>query len=333
MKLSIVIVSYNTIDLLHDCLESIKRHILQDVEVYVVDNNSCDGSSRMVESEYCWVKLIKNDHNLGFAAANNQAIQLSNSSYIMLLNPDTVMLPETLPGIIAFMDQYPEAGVVGCKLLNPDGSLQPSVTSFPHSLKDAIGIGLKGFCLKNDPVSRKWISRFVRLFGFNASRFTDHSEIMEIGYPRGACMTIRKNALDQVGLLDPDYFFTGEEMDLCYRIRQAGWKVLYYPEVAVIHHDHGSSRHMMGKVFVQTRKSALYFYEKHYSSFHTFLMKIMVSAVLLLHCIFLTLWLIPSGHNKEILARREVYWFVIRLHFDSGFRSQNVFSEMIFRYQ
>jgi len=331
--LSIIIVSYNTRDMLGACLESIQKSSPDHVTVYVVDNASSDQSADMVAEKYPDVVLIRNSKNVGFAEANNQALKLIQASYIMLLNADTVMLPDTIRKVISFMDDHTDIGVSGCKLLNTDLTLQPSATSYPSALKDTIAIALKGSFLSNNPTSRKWMSKLAKLLGFSASRFDDHSRIKEIGFPRGACMIIRKKALDQVGLLDPDYFFTGEEMDLCYRIKKNKWRIVYFPDAAIIHHDHGSSNHMMGKVFVQTRKSALLFYMKHYFPIHTILMKVMVSCVLLIHCMILTLRFRWTKNKKELLTRREAYWYVVRLHFSAKFRKQNVFSEMKFKYQ
>lgn len=334
IKLSIIIISYNTATLLKECLRSLTEFPIDGIEIFVVDNNSQDFSAAIVESDFPMVNLIRNTQNVGFAKANNQAIEKSHGEYVMLLNSDTVMLEGTIEKIIAFMEANPDVGVVGCKLLNTDRTLQPSVTSFPNAIKDTIAIALKGSFLSNNPSSRKWVSKIAKFIGVNASRFDDHSKIKEIDFPRGACMTVRRSILDQVGLFDPEYFFTGEEMDFCYRIKKKGWKIIYYPDAAVIHHDHGASRHMMGKVFVQTRKSALLFYEKHYSFFHTLMMKLSVSIVLMIQCFFLSLR-IPflKDQQKTLLAQRESFWAVVRLHFDSQFRRQNVFSEMYFKYQ
>lgn len=331
--LTIIIVSYNTKFMLQACLTSIQETSKDEVSVFVVDNASSDGSANMVASEFPEIILIRNQKNLGFAEANNQAIKKSDSAFVMLLNADTVMLPGTVQKVIKFMEDTPSAGVVGCKLLNTDRSLQPSVTSFPGVIKDTAAIALKGSILSNNPASRKWMSRLSKLLGFNASRFDDHSSIKEIGFPRGACLTIRQEAFQKVGLLDPEYFFTGEEMDLCYRIRQHGWKILYYPDAAVIHHDHGSSSHMMGKVFVQTRKSALRFYQKHYGTKRTEMMKFCVSSVLLMKIVFNGLR-IPFVKTKrhDLLCANESYWAIIRVHYDQKFCKLNVFSEMPFRY-
>jgi len=335
MKLSIVIVSFNTQDMLQECLTSISRNIDPAIEreVFVVDNNSTDDSVEIVEDLFPWVYLISNSKNRGFAAANNQAIVRSRGHYIMLLNSDVVILPETASKIVSFMESHPQIGAVGCKLLNTDGSLQPSVTTFPSPLKDAIGIGLKGTILKNKPTTRARLARIARVFGVQLSRFDDHATTKEIDFPRGACLTVRREVIEQVGLLDDGYFFTGEEMDWCYRMKQQGWQVYYYPEAAIIHHDHGASKHIMGKVFVQTRKSALRFYEKHYSRSKTELMRFLVSVVLLLKSLCVGIQLLwPLSDRKALLAQIETYLTIVRIHYDQDFRSMNVFNEMPFRY-
>ena len=333
MRLSIVIVSYNTKELLRECLTSIERTGTNALELFVVDNASSDGSPEMVRRDFPGVKVISNSRNVGFAPANNQALRQCTGKFIMLLNSDTIMLEGTIEKIIAFMEQHPDAGVVGCKLLNTDGSLQPSATSFPNVIKDTIGIALKGNVLKNNPVTRTIISRVGKIMGMSASRFDEHLQTKETDYPRGACFTIRREALDDVGLLDEEYFFTGEEMDWCYRAKQKGWKVYYYPDAAVIHHDHGATKQMMGKVFVQTRKSALRFYQKHYSPVKTELMKFLVSLVLIWKCVFISFALLWRPSKRRILlAQRESYWALIKVHYLPEFRKLNVFFEMPFRY-
>lgn len=334
VKLSIIIVSYNTAELLSNCLHSLVETDDHHTEIIVVDNGSQDSSVEMIQRNYPQIKLLQNEENLGFAAANNQAVIYCKGDYIMLLNSDTVMLEGTVEKIMAFMDANEAIGIVGCKLLNTDGSLQPSTTSYPHWLKDTIGIALKGSFLKNTPFARKFISTICHLFRLNASRFDAHDVPKEIGFPRGACFTIRKKVIDLIGFLDESYFFTGEEMDFAYRAKLQGWKVYYYPDAAIIHHDHGASKNMMGKVFVQTRKSALLFYQKHYSRSHKVLMKISVSGVLLLQSAMLfVLSMLCWGRRKHCFARIESNWYIVRLHFDKTFRKQNVFSQMKFKYQ
>jgi GT2 family glycosyltransferase len=334
MNLSIVIVSFNTRDMLQSCLTSVEASVgLPQYEVWVVDNNSKDGSVEMVQEFFPAVHLIGNSENRGFAAGNNQAIIRSQAHYIMLLNSDTIMLPDVATKVVSFMESHPLAGAVGCKLLNMDGSLQPSVTTFPNPLKDAIGIGLKGAILKNDARTRARLTLVTRLLGIRLSRFDDHATTKEVDYPRGACLTVRRETIEQVGLLDEGYFFAGEEMDWCYRMKRQGWRVYYYPEAAIIHYDHGASGHMMGKVFVQTRKSTLRFYEKHYGRGKTELMRFLVCAVLLLKSLALGFrLLLPSANRQTLLARIESYLTVVRIHYDGVFRSMNVFSEMPFRY-
>jgi len=180
---------------------------------------------------------------------------------------------------------------------------------------------------------RNWLSRIGKLIGASASRFDDHVGIKEIDFPRGACLTIRRTAMDQIGLLDEDYFFADEELDWCYRIKQQGWKVYYYPEAAIIHHDHGSIKDFMGKVFVQIRKSGLHFYQKHYGPLRTVVMKILISTVLLVKYFAISFCILFKRSNRQkLLARREIYWATIRLYYDHKFRELNVFSEMPFRY-
>lgn len=334
MKLSIIIVTYNSIEYLSDCLKSIQNTDKDKFEILVVDNNSVDGSPEFIESEFPRALLIRNNENVGFARANNQAIKICKGRYIMLLNSDTIMQAGAIDKIISFMDHHQQAGIVGCKLLNSDGTLQPSVTSFPNVIKDTIAITLKGSLLQNTPGARAKLSKIAKVLGLSASRFDDHSQTKEIDFPRGACFTIRKKVIDEIGTLDENYFFTGEEMDFAYRTKQKGWKIFYYPDASVIHHDHGATKQMMGKVFVQTRKSALYFYQKHYGWFKREAMKFVVSLVLILKCAVMSARLIFSSPKmkKQLFAQMETFLMLIKIHYNPKFRDKNVFSEMHFKY-
>ncbi|NPV06366.1 MAG: glycosyltransferase family 2 protein [Anaerolineae bacterium] len=332
-NVSVVVVNYNSDDDLRGCLASLSSEgAAVPLDVCVVDNASSTGDVKMVAAGFPGTSLLINESNRGFAAACNQALALVGAPYILLLNPDTVVRPAAIQRMGRFLDQHPEAGGVGCRLLNEDGTLQPSITSFPQPLREAISVGLRGI-LRNDARARSALSRLARPLGLAVSRFDTHDEAKSVDFVRGACLMVRRRAVEEVGPLDPAYFFTGEEMDWCYRMRKAGWRIYYYPEAEVIHFDHGSTRNIMGRVFVQTRKSTLVFYEKHYPKHATFMMKVLTSLALAAKALFLTGRLATGWSERDAdLALREASWFVARMNFSRRLRSGNLLLDHQFRY-
>jgi GT2 family glycosyltransferase len=220
--LSVVIVNWNTGDLLAQCLASLRhaRPALS-LELIVVDNASTDGSAHGLPQEGDGLRLIAHTSNLGFARACNRGIGESRGRYILLLNPDTRVLPGSLEAMLVFMDAHPEAGAAGPALLNPDGSLQPSGGRFP-SLRGLLAIHptiARLFPAPEDPLRRR-----------------DFSRVAEVEEVSGACLLIRRSAWEAVGPLDEAFFLYFEEVDWCLRVTRQGWKVYYVPQARVIHH-------------------------------------------------------------------------------------------------
>ena len=258
LDLSLVIVNWNTRDLLAQCLESVALSLVPGRsggepataltwEVLVVDNASADGSAAMVEDRFPWVQLVRNRENAGFAAANNQAISRSQGRTIVLLNSDTQVRPGALQSLAAFMDAHPRAGAAGARLLNADGSLQPSC----HPMLT--------------PGREFWRLLFLDRLWPRATypmRRWDLQSPRRVEAIKGACLALRKEALDQVGLLDERYFIYTEEVDLCYRLAQAGWELWWVPQAAVVHHDGQSTRQIAAQMYVQLYRSKVQFYEK-----------------------------------------------------------------------
>lgn len=254
VALSIVIVNWNTRELLAGCLESVNGdqtpvtdHRSLITETIVVDNASADGSAAMVRERFPWVQLIENGENVGFARANNQAIGHSRGRYVLLLNSDTVVHPGALDRLMAFMDAPPQAGACGPRLLNGDGSLQPSAQPMLT------------------PGREFWRLAFLdRLW----PRATYRQERWDVSTPRpvevikGACLLLRRAALDQVGLLDDQYFMYTEEVDLCYRLAQAGWQLWYVPQAVVTHFGEASSKQVREAMYLQLYRSKLQFFRK-----------------------------------------------------------------------
>jgi GT2 family glycosyltransferase len=249
--LTVVIVNWNTRDLLSQCLHSIAANYPSQppsIEVFVVDNASSDGSVQMVKECFPWVRLIENTENLGFARANNQAIDLAGGRYILLLNSDTVAHPGAFAALIDFMDKTPKAGATGARLLNGDGSLQTSC----------------------HPMLTPW-REFVRLLFLDrifhvslySAQWWETEEPRQTEVIKGACLMLRSAALEQVGPLDGSYFMYTEEVDLCYRLGEAGWQLWWVPTAKVTHFGEASSRQVAQTMYVQLYRSKIQFYRKY----------------------------------------------------------------------
>lgn len=256
--LSIIIVNHKTKNLLEQCLNSIySENYHFSYEVSVVDNDSKDSSIEMVKKKFPQVKLIENNNNLGFAAANNQALRRSNARYLLLINPDTVVLPDSLNVMMEFMDEHHEAGIAGCKLLNPDYSLQYSCRKFSNFATFFLrGIHLDSI-FPNNTILRKYM-----MFDW------DHNEVREVDWVLGSCMMVRRKAIEQVGMLDENFVLYFEDQDWCYRMWKHGWKVYYVPQAQMIHYYQRRSAKQFLNVSTWTHiKSMLYFFKKHYLQF------------------------------------------------------------------
>ena len=250
MDLSIIIVSWNVADLLANCLNSILTHPPSgSYEILVVDNASSDDSVRVLREKFPQVRLILNDQNVGFAGANNQAMQAATGRYLLLLNPDTIVFEGTLQCLVDFLDQHPQAGAAGSLYENPDGSLQPSAFPFPT-------------------VSRElWrllhLDRLHAYGTYNMQRWSRKTP-REVDSLQGASLMLRRAALDETGLLDTGYFMYTEEIDLCYRLRQKGWSLYWVPRSRIIHFGGQSTRQAALKMFLCLYGSKVQFFRKHY---------------------------------------------------------------------
>jgi GT2 family glycosyltransferase len=233
VKLSIVIVNYNVRHFLAQCLVSVKRAISHiETEVFVVDNASSDGSVEFIAGEFPWVKLIASPVNLGFSKGNNLAIQQAKGEYVLLLNPDTVVAEDTFDKCLAFMDAHPEAGALGVHMIDGKGNFLPeSKRGLPTP---AVAFFKTSGLSKLFPKSK--------LFGRYHLGFLSSTETHEVEILSGAYMLIRKKALEQVGLLDEDFFMYGEDIDLSYRIIKAGYKNYYFAGTTIIHYKGESTR-------------------------------------------------------------------------------------------
>lgn len=250
---SIAIVNWNTRDLLDQCLRSVYESSKDlSFEIVLVDNASSDGSADMVEAKYPQVKLIRNSTNPGFATACNLAFEHCGGRYFMLLNSDTIVLDHALSTLCQFMDQHPEAGAAGCRLLNKDGTLQRSCSRFPGvmtELYDAL------YLSKLFPKSR--------LLASYSMSFWDFGSVREVDFAGGSCLIVRNEAIADVGLLDEGYFMYTEEADWCYRMKKGGWKIFYVPDASIVHLGGSSSRRYGSQILVHLYSSRNRFVRKH----------------------------------------------------------------------
>lgn len=278
MKLSVIIINYNVQYFLEQALLSVRRAARYlDVEVLVVDNNSVDESVKMVREKFPEVQLIANPHNPGFAVANNQAILRSTGEYVLLLNPDTVVEEDTFDKCVAFMDANPEAGGLGVKMIDGSGKFLPeSKRGFPSPWV--------AFC-KTFGLSRLFPRS--RVFNHYHLGYLDKDAIHEIEVLAGAFMLLRRSVLDNVGLLDEAFFMYGEDIDLSYRIIQAGYKNYYFPETTIIHYK-GESTKKGSLNYVRTFYQAMIiFARKHFQGGRARLFVLMLQAAIYLRA-FLT---------------------------------------------
>lgn len=260
-ELSIIIVNWNASGHLRRCLQSLQVEgsypsvgsAFGMLEVIVVDNVSTDDSVAMAQTEFPEVPVLINSLNVGFARANNQGIRNSLGSYVMLLNPDTIVKPGALRQLVDFMDSKPSVGAVGPRLLNADGTLQHSCRSYP-------GIGAGFF--RNTPLGRLFPhNRYSRHY-----LMTDwkHDEVREVDWLSGACLMVRRSVIEEVGLLDEDYFMYCEDIDWCYRMERHGWKKCYFPNAEVVHFIGKSSDLKIPAMIVAHHRSMCRYYFKHY---------------------------------------------------------------------
>lgn len=255
-SLSIVIVNWNTRDMLLDALSSIYQHPPNHpMQVIVVDNASTDGSAQAVAQQFPQVELIASPHNTGYAEGNNIGIQRAHGDFLLLLNPDVLLPPNGLQTALHTASQEHNLGALGVKLVNPDGTTQRSVRGFPTPfavLCEALGIS------RIFPNSRKLAA--YRMPWFN------YTQPAEVDQPMGTFLLIPKTALQKVGLLDQQFRIFFNEVDWCYRAKQAGLRILYSPKVEVVHYGGGGTSQAAPQMAWESRDGLLRFYRKHYPS-------------------------------------------------------------------
>ena len=247
---SVVVVSYNTRDLLRECLASVYRSERVRLEVLVVDNGSSDGSAGMVTTEFPAAQLLESHDNRGFAAANNLAIPHSLGRNVLLLNPDATVQPDTIAALSGALDAHPAAAAAGPRILNPDGTLQSCGYRFPtllHEVRQSRRVD-QALSLLLGPLP---VERVPAVW-------------TEVDWCDGACLMMRRAALDTVGLLDEQYFLYTEELDWCFNARRGGWTIFVAPEVFAVHHRGQSSVGNASGVDARLVETRLRYYRKNH---------------------------------------------------------------------
>ncbi len=300
IDLSIVVLNWNVCELLQRCLASLHSDHYA-LEIIVVDNASRDNSVAMVRANYPHVRLITNSENLGFTGGNNQGIAASHGRYVLVLNPDTEMLGEALDRMVAYLDGHPEVGALGPQLLNPDRSIQSSRRRYPTLITAVFeSTWLQGFAPKG----------LLAAYYMDDVR-PDHTH--EVDWLNGACTVFRREALDRVGVYDAQNFFMySEELDLCRRVKTAGWQIVYLPEAQVVHYVGQSSDQAVAARHIYFQTSKVHYFRKWHGPFQ--------GAILRLFLLGQYFWQIGLegfkgllGSKRELRRQRmKVYWQVVR---------------------
>jgi GT2 family glycosyltransferase len=300
--LSVVIVNWNVASLLRACLASLIPATSQsfDVEVIVVDNASSDDSVVMVNTEFPQVTLIANRDNRGFAGGNNQGIAAADGRYVMLLNPDTEVLGDTLVTLVNYMDDHPDVGLVGPQLLFPDQQVQSSRRRFP-----TLGTLFFESTWLEALAPRTLLERFYVLD-------QPDDAVLDVDWITGADMLARREAIQQVGGLDEDFFMYSEELDWCRRIKAAGWRVVYQPAARVIHHVGKSSAQAVPERHINFQRSKIHYTRKYHGQ--------RFAAVLRVYLLMLYIWQLGlemvkgvAGFKRPLRWQRvAAYWQVLK---------------------
>lgn len=278
IRLSIVIVNWNTRQLLLEVLTSVRDNAPDfPYEVIVVDNGSADGSADLVRTEFPEYVLIANPDNRGFAAANNQGFAIARGEQILLLNSDTLVHGNVLAESVRFLDEHPDVGAMGCRVLNTDGTVQLTCSQFPSLLNQFLmATGL-------------WTLRWPKFFGRYLMTDWQRDSERDVDVITGCYLLVRRKVMDQVGVLDEAFFFFGEETDWCLRMRQAGWRLTFAPVGTITHHGSASARKLNHKRDLMLTGAKVRLHRKHYGT---------LAGIL---C-----WLIAAWFNGS----RAVYWTI-----------------------
>jgi len=309
VDLSIVIVSYNTRDLLAACLESVQKELkdesgasteLISAEVIVVDSVSADGTPQMMREQFPWVKLIEPGDNVGYSKGNNIGIEASEGRYVLLLNPDTEVIGSALSTMVTYMDAHPHTGALGPQLLNDDGTVQSSRRRLP-----TLWTAFFESTWLQSVAPQSMLNRYYM-------RDRDDAETTTVDWVTGAAIIVQREVIEQVGGLDEGFFMYSEELDWQRRIKKAGWEIIYYPEAQIIHYGGKSSDQVVAQTHIRFQNSKIRYFRKYHGKLAAFSLRIALLAN------YATQLIIEAakgllGHKRDLRRERmKTYWQVLR---------------------
>ncbi len=293
MDISIIIINTNEKHFVEPLLNSIRKNVTANVEVIVSDNNSTDGSRELIREKFKEVMLVENADNAGFSKANNRGAKIAKGKYLLILNPDTTVCRGAVESMFNFLEKNSNTAVVGCKLLNPDGSLQRSCGIFPNLLTEFF--------------YRTFLNRFFpnsRIVGAYKLSSWDYATTSEVDWVTGACLMIRKDVFDRLEGFDEQMYMYYEDTDLCYRVRELDWKVHFIPDGQVYHYLGGSWKKNRAIPIYNGCRSSLYFFRKHYARWKSHLLKALMFLEILLFFALLLPFSVVKGEEKEVVFSR-----------------------------
>lgn len=300
-QISVIIVTYNSYLEIGGCLKTLTEDLVNCLhEIIVIDNASTDDTVKYIKEHWPQVTLLPQAQNCGFAAANNIGLAVATGDFILLLNPDTIIQPDAIAALLTTQAAHPQAGVVGPKLLNPDGSLQPSCRDFPGLLSDFIGMAE----LFRLPFIRRQAEKFM-------SSFSDHRFPRQVGWLSGACLLVRKEAISATGPMDAGFFMYSEELDWQYRMAQKkGWQVWFEPAAQVTHIGGASTQALPGERIVWQYQGILRFYRLHFSLARQIAIRLLIQLVTWPKVIFLALTFRQKPRRRVLLR---AFWRILWL--------------------
>jgi GT2 family glycosyltransferase len=308
LDLSIIIVNWNTKNYLRNCIQSISDFAGEvEYEIIVVDNDSSDGSSDMVQKEFPDVHLIKAPHNRGYAAGNNYGIKMARGRYALILNSDTLICDSALEKITNYADQHPDAAVIGCQVWENETTVQMTCFQFPSLLN---------LFLRTSGLARAF--KYNHFFGRENMRWWNRDSEKEVDVVSGMFMLVRYDAIKQVGLMDEAFFLYFEETDWCYRFAKAGWKILFWPKAKIMHLEGGgkSGKTTSLKLRIQMQKSRLLFFRKHYGTIGYTLARILISTYAALQWLGIVLLITWKYFSRKTLSieseKAQTQWQVFK---------------------
>ncbi len=294
---SVIIVNWNTYAELRLCLEALCGQRAVPLEIIVVDNNSSNGSARNLPHEFPSVRLIANRENLGFAEGCNQGLRISQARYMLLLNPDTVPNPEAIEAMVRFLEANQSAGAVGCELVLLDGTAQITYSAFPNFWTYLVLHSLVS------PMIRK----MRRIVGTVRQRLGIRERMAgpkRVGWLMGACLMVRRQVVDQVGLLDSEFFMYCEDTDWCRRMHDNGWQIFYLPSATIAHLHQRSSRQRKFATLVQLYTSLRRYYLKHKSGNALRGLTVLVTVDMIFRLVLLTLARVVTFDQSDVNRER-----------------------------